>query len=150
VWEFFIVGHRVVSEENTGSSCFLEQRYEVGLRGHKDTNGKFRLKRYLMLFRKNTGSSYLLAEIRGRPRNPPEEVFLEPGVVLEVLGDLTDETLEGKLRRGGKKASLNRRKVSLEAGSTSSLTGKKSLLGQAISRTRRWKGSFEEAGRKSH
>jgi hypothetical protein len=83
-----------------------------------------------MLFRKNTGSSYLLAEIRGRPRNPPEEVFLEPGVVLEVLGDLTDETLEGKLRRGGKKVSLNRRKVSLEAGSTSP-DREKNLLGQA-------------------
>jgi hypothetical protein len=48
-------------------------------------------------------------------------VFLELSVVLEVLGDLTDETLEGQLRRGWKKVSLDRRKVFLEAGSTSSL-----------------------------
>ena len=51
------------------------------------------------------------------PRKPPEEVFSELSVVLEVLGDLTDETLEGQLRGDWKKVSLDRQKVFLEAGS---------------------------------
>jgi hypothetical protein len=43
-WKFPAQMYLMMPGKGTGSSCFLEQRYEVGLRCHKNDYGKLRLR----------------------------------------------------------------------------------------------------------
>jgi hypothetical protein len=117
-WKFPGQMYLMMPGKGTGSSCFLEQRYEVGcnrasfLKSWTISRTR-RLKAKLRRGGKTFSLNRRKVSFEAGSTSPDREENL-----LGHAGDLTDETPEGELRRSGKEFSLNRRKVFMGAGST--------------------------------